>query len=219
MNPGLPQQDPTWNPQPPTYPAGYGPPPQQTPPPRGRWIIAVVVAVTALITATATAITTIEVRGGTSSSSTASPPVTITITAPTHTPQTPVPLPTAQADRQTCQDGFIASNRLMDKANAALDELPTGMRIDNPAVKTNPDWLSAVQRAGNLEDQAADILDVNIAPGTTPILAAAANTSVFAIRGLSFSVTNIDPNSGNVADISNAAAAEMRALCRRLAPL
>lgn len=219
MNPGLPQQDPTWNSPPSAYPAGYGPPPQQTPPPRGRWIVAVVIAITALITATATAITTVEVRGDMSSSATSPPPITVTVTAPTHTAQPPIPLPTAEADHQTCQDGWIAAGRLIDSSNAALDALPPGMRINDPAIATNSEWMAAVRRAGDLQQQAADALDAQITPGATPILASAATAAVQAMSATAYAITHIDPHSGDVGKISNASAAEMAALCRRLAPL
>ena len=124
----------------------------------------------------------------------------------------------AQADRQTCQQGFLATQAPTKSATDALAVLPAGMKVLDPAVQQNPEWASAVRSAGNFYTQASDVLHEKIAPGTTPVLAEAANTTVKAFRVLGDSYTKFEPIAGNAHDIAVEASDQMVALCTRLAP-
>ncbi|OOK65224.1 hypothetical protein BZL29_7763 [Mycobacterium kansasii] len=100
----------------------------------------------------------------------------------------------------------------------ALQVLPKDVKIGDPAIKSNPDWTAALQRAGGLYEQASDALRSHIAPGTTPVLLEAANTAVKGLHTLGDSIANASPANGNAFGIANAAAKEVGALCNRLAP-
>ena len=85
-------------------------------------------------------------------------------------------------------------------------------------MQQNPEWASAVRRAGGFYTQASEALRAKIAPGTTPVLAAAANTTVKAFHVLGESYATFDPIAGNAHDIAVEASDQMFALCTRLAP-
>ncbi|TQK27180.1 hypothetical protein FBY28_0129 [Arthrobacter sp. SLBN-53] len=91
------------------------------------------------------------------------------------------------------------------------------MRIDDPAVQTNPEWSAAVIKAGDFYHEATEALHQQIAPGTTPILREAATTVVKALRILAEG-TSEARISGNAFEIGNEAAAQLGVLCTRLAP-
>jgi hypothetical protein len=92
------------------------------------------------------------------------------------------------------------------------------MKVLDPAVQANPDWAAAVRKAGDFYKQASESLRTQIAPGTTPILAQAANTAVNAFRLLGDAYINSDPIAGNAYDIALESSDQMAALCTRFAP-
>lgn len=208
-------------PPPPAPP--YPPAPQYSPRPRPpaderrrRWpALAAAVGISAVLASIAAAAITTSARDATP---TAEQPAPVTITVPAPTPKAPTPLPTAQADRQICQKGWLATQEPTRAANSALDVLPGGMKVLDPAVRSNADWASAVRRAGELYRQAGGALEAQIVPGATPILTEAAKTAVNALRGLGDSYVNFEPVSGNTQAIAVEAADQMAVLCTRLAP-
>jgi hypothetical protein len=145
-------------------------------------------------------------------------PTPVTVTVPAPAPPSPVPLPTSQADRQTCQGGWVAAGNLIDSATGAMAVLPKGMKIDDPAVWANPEWAAAVRRAGDFYRQASDALKTQIAPGATPVLTEAAHTAVKALHTLGDATADPGAINGNAFDIANKASAQMAVLCTRLAP-
>ncbi len=203
----------------PRHPPGR--PPQHPPAPpsdgRRRWwpTLAAAGGISAVVSAAPAAVITLQVRN-TSEAPQTSAPVTITVPAPA--PPTPAPLPAAQADRQTCQEGWLATAAPARAATDTLSVLPPQVKILDPAVRANPDWTAAVERAGDFYRQASETLQVHIAPGTTPILAEASNTAVKAFRVLGDAYSTFDPISGNAHDIAKEASDEMAVLCTRLAP-
>lgn len=197
---------------------GYPPPPG---PPSGggrrrRWpVIVAAAAVGAVVAAGAAALITTQSRDGAATSA-ASAPSTVTVPAPT--PAAPAPLPTAQADQQTCRQGWIPAGEAIDSATGALNVLPKGMKIDDPAVQSNPEYAAAVIRAAGFYRQASSALDRQIAPGTTPVLAAAAHTAVAALQALGDAMSPPAAMNGDVFNIADSAAAQVGVLCQRLAP-
>ena len=202
---------------PPAYPNWPPPPyPPQQPTtaaaPR-RWPAFVGgVAIGAVIAAAITAAIATQTTGSTT---TAATPVTITATPPAPTP--PAPLPAAEANRHTC-DAWLASGNLISDASTAQSVIPQGMTILDPAVRANPDWTAGVQKAARLYGQAADTLDGDIAPGTSPVLTQTANTVVDALRALSTTTSAFDDASGNAYGVTKSAANAMDVLCERMAP-
>lgn len=208
---------------PPPYSRPPGPP-APLPPPlsdasrgRKRWPgILAGAAVGALVATLTAAMITTQARDGGNAATTAST-TTRTVAAPT--PAAPVPLPVAQADRQTCQ-GWLDAGRLIDSADSALAPLPKGMRIDDPAVKGRPELTKSIKDSAELWSKAADAIRSQITPGATPILVAAATTAANTLAGEGNSYASFDAVGGATFNrITNAAAGEMAALCRRLAPL
>jgi len=202
------------------------PPPPQMPsypplppgPPSGgsrRWPVLVAAAVIgAVVSAGAAFAITTQAQDTTVQGLPA--PTTVTVAAPTPAP--PVPLPTTEADRQTCRQGWVPAGQAMDSAIAALNVIPKGMKIEDPAVQANPEWASALGKASDFYRQASTALDGQIAPGTTPVLAQAAHSAVSALRLLGDSMSPPNEIDGNAGEIANAAAAQMGTLCKRLAP-
>lgn len=209
-------------PLPPPRDPGKWPPPPGPPPPspgssRRSWpALAAAAAAGAVVAAIIAALITMQVRDTTPGAAPTHAPVTKTVQPPA--PASPAPLPTAQADHQTCYQGWDAASRYVDMAKDALRVLPKGMKVSDPAVQSNPDWIAALQKAGSLYQQASDTLRAQIAPGTTPVLAAAANTAVPALRTLGDATANPTAANGNAFGIADAAAKEVGALCNRLAP-
>lgn len=204
-------------PRPPQLP-GYPPVPPVPPSGGGRWrrwpVLVAAAAVGAVVAAGAAALITTQSR----ESAATSAPAPSTVTVPAPTPAAPVPLPTAQADQQTCRQGWIPAGEAIDSATAALNVLPKGMKIDDPAVQANPQYAAAVIRAAGFYRQAASALDGQIAPGATPVLREAAHAAVTALRALGDSVAAPGEINGNVGEIANAASAQVGVLCQRLAP-
>ncbi|WP_256277893.1 hypothetical protein [Mycolicibacterium grossiae] len=142
--------------------------------------------------------------------------MTVTVAAPT--PAAPAPLPVDQANRQTCKEGFIATQAPTKSATEALSVLPAGVKVLDPAVQQNPEWAGAVRTAGGYYTQASEALRAKVAPGTTPVLANAADTAVKAFRVLGDSYTQFEAVAGNAHDLAIEASDQMVALCTRLAP-
>jgi hypothetical protein len=199
---------------------GYSPhppgPPEKTD--RHRWPVLLTAGTIGAVVASAIAVViTVQARDTSAPAVTQAPsPITVTVAAPTR--PAPAPLPTSQADRQTCQQGWVPAGKLIDSATAALNVLPQGMKINDPAVQTNPDWVAAVVKAGGFYRQASDALETQIAPGASPILFEAANTAAKALRSLGDATSAPGDINGNAFDIANEAAAQVGVLCTRLAP-
>ena len=215
------------------HPSGVGAPPPPLPPPTTgytswpanqpgssrprRWpALLIAGSAGALVAAVAAAVTTVQVRDEPGREQASASSVTITVQPPA--PSSPTPLPTAEADRLTCEQGWIHAGDLIDAARTELAKTPAGMPITDPAIGANPQWTRAVDRAGDLYRQAGDTLAASTAPGTTPVLAEASNTAAEAARLLGDAISSRDPINGNAGEIANEAAAQMGALCQRLAP-
>lgn len=214
--------DTAFPPPPPAFPPpphpGY---PPQLPGPsaraRRRWPVLVASGIAGAIVASAVStIVTVQARDGASSQPRVSSPTTVTVAAPT--PPAQVPLPTAEANRQTCRQGWIAAGNHIKSAQAAVSGLPPEIKVGDPAVASNPQWAAAVQQAADFYRQAGDALAPNIAPGTTPVLAEAARTSVKALRLLADAIRTSDPITGNAVAIANETTQQTGDLCVRLVP-
>lgn len=200
-------------------PANWGPPTPYPPPvplppaARRRWPVFVGgVAIGAAIAAALTA----ALMAGTRDTATGTP-VTITATATPPAPTTPAPLPAAEANRHTC-DTWVSAGTLINDAATSLAVLPTGTKILDPAVKANPDWSAAVQRAADQYKQAGDKLASGIAPGTAAILDQTATSTAGALHALATADATYDAAGGNMYDILKVSANTMDVLCERLAP-
>ncbi len=205
--PPMPPQMPGYPPLPPGPPAGSGG--------RRRWPkLVAAAAIGAVVAASAAAVITTQLRNSPAPES----PTPVTVTVPAPTQAAPAPLPTAQADNQTCQVGFIATQAPTKAAAQALSVLPPGIKVLDPTVQANPDWAAAVHRAGELYKQASESLRTQIAPGSTPILEHAANTAVNAFRLVGDAYINFDPIAGNAYEMALESSDQMVALCTRLAP-
>ncbi|PBA23623.1 MAG: hypothetical protein EKK51_27055 [Mycolicibacterium sp.] len=208
--------DTAFPPPPPPQMPGY--PPLPPGPPAGgsrRWPVLVGAAIVgAVVSAVAAFAITTQARDTTVQGLPA--PTTVTVAAPTPAP--PVPLPTTEADRQTCQQGWIPAGNLIDQALAAVRTLPDGIKVGDPAVRSNPDWTAAVRRAADAYQQAGDALAGSIAPGTTPALAEAGRTAVNSLHLLASAMRTGDPATGNAGEIVNTSGSQVGHLCQRLAP-
>jgi len=214
-DPTRPPIDQAWPPQ------QYTPPPLLPPPPlppapaaRRRWPtfiggVAIGAAIAAAITA--------ALMAGTRDTATRTP-VTITATAtPPPAPETPAPLPAADANRHTCNT-WLSAGKLINDAATELSVLPSGVKILDPSVRSNPGWTAAVQKAAKLYGQAADTLAGDIAPGTTKILDETSGATAAALRVLSTGYATFDDAAGNTYHMMKESADTMDALCNRLAP-
>ena len=185
---------PTWPPQP--YP------PQQQQQQRRRWpAIAASAGVGAIIAGIITTLVTMAATSGPTPTVTPAAAPTVTVTAAP--PKPPPPLPATQADAKTCQ-GWAMADDLVTTAGTGLNVMPQNVTITDPAVQANPAWKAAVQRASQLYSQAADTLAAQIAPGTSPMLAEFADTTVSALRTLSVAYKTFDTTAGNVVDMFTA---------------
>lgn len=193
-----------------------GPPPAGRPSGR-RWpILAAAGAIAATIASVAAAAITLSARDtGPSQAHTTTSPVTVTVAAPT--PAIPAPLPTTEADRETCQNGWVQAGNLIRSAQDALSVLPPDVKVGDPAATSNPQWASSIQMAADLYGQASAALDERIAPGATPVLFEAAQTSVRTLRVLGEAIRTSDPITGNAVTMANESTQLTGALCVRLA--
>lgn len=200
---------------PPPPPPGYAP----LPPPgnrrRRRWpTVLAAVAAGALVSSALAALIATQLHQ--SDSVTTASPTTVTVASPT--PPPPAPLPTAMADRQTCEVGFKSTEAPTQAAADSLRQLPPGMKVLDPAVRANPQWAAAVRSAGEFYTQASTAQAEMIAPGTTPVLAEAAQNLVDALSLVGNAYVNFYPIAGNAYEIVVAASDQMTQLCTRLAP-
>lgn len=203
--PGAPQ--PTAHPLPPRPPGGH----------RRRWPALIAAAVLgAILAGTATAVGVIHARDDAGGAEIASAPMTVTV-APA-VPPAPKPLPATEADRLTCRDGWLEAGNYIRSARATMRALPPGVKVGDPTAMNNPEWRAVAQEAADSYRKASEVLEAAIAPGTTPVLAEAAHTSVKALRLLADSIATSDPITGNAIEIGNEAGPQTRALCVRLAP-
>ena len=206
-------------PPPPTIPGPPAPPYQFPPAPPGPgrrrvWpSVLAAGAAGAVVAATIATLITGSVRDTATPAPKAAPVVTVTVAPPA-----PAPLGVDEANRHTCEDGLLATVAPARAAAAALKTLPPGVKIADPQVRDNPEWAAAVRRAGDYSLQVSDILRNNIAPGTTPILAAAAETAANAFHAKGDAYKGLDALNGNAHDIAKATSDEMAVLCERLAP-
>lgn len=185
---------------------------------RRRWPAYVAAAAAgAVLASVAAAVVTTQVRATQPMAEQAPAPV-VTQAPPAPASPAPAPLPAAQADSQLCKSGWIEAGNLIDKASAAIGELPVGMKISDPAVRENPEWSASVRRGGDYYRQASEALSAQIVPGATPVLAEAANTTVSALKVLSTATTSANDLNGNAFRIADTAANQMGTLCTRLAP-
>ncbi len=144
------------------------------------------------------------------------PTATVTVVPPEPVP--PPPLPTELADRQTCVEGWLAARDLRQSAIDMLDVMPKGIRLDNPAIQQNPDWVAAVRRSADAMRQAGDALETHIALGATPLLASAARTAVTAFHTEAFAYTNFAPAMWGASALGDETSQQIAALCTRLVP-
>ncbi|WP_241473890.1 hypothetical protein [Mycolicibacterium neoaurum] len=186
--------------------------------PRRRWPALAIAAIAgAAVASLASALIAVQVRSDDRiDQSQLSSPATVTISATT-TPATP-PLPTVDANRKTCQQGWIAAGRNIQSAKTAVSALPPDLKVGQPALATNPEWMALARQAAEFYGAASDSLAANIAPGTTPVLAEAARTSVKALRLLADAIRTNDPIVGNAGAIANETTQQTGALCTRLVP-
>lgn len=184
---------------PPAYPTWPPHPPLKQ---RRRWLaIAAAASAGAIIAGVITTLVTIAATSGPASTGTPTAAPTVTVTAAPGKP--PAPLPAAEADKKTCQ-GWAIADDLVTTGASGLNVIPQNMPFTDPAVQANPSWKAAVDRASQLYSQAADTLAAQIAPGTSPILAQFADTTVSALRTLSIAYKTYDPTAGNVVDMFTA---------------
>jgi hypothetical protein len=197
---------------------GYPPPRPGTPAAgrRRRWPLLVAAAVIGGVVASAAS--AVVVQGRTTAPMSPQPKAQATVTIPAPKPAAPAPLPTAQADRHTCQQGWVAAGNFTDQAVDSLRTLPDAVKVGDPAIRSNPDWMAAVQRAADAYRNAGDVLAANISPGTTPVLAEASRTAVQSLKLLAIALDSTDPAVGNAGEIVDAAGAQVGRLCQRLAP-
>lgn len=183
------------------------PPPPGPPRPRRWWPIAGVIGI-ALGAAIASVISTGTMGGNTSTAP-------VTITAQPTPPPAPVLLPTAEADRATCNT-WVTAAKLTHEASDAQGVIPKGLSILDAQKQDNPEWKAGVAKAADAYAKAADAIDV--APGTTLILAQTAGGAQAALRTLSTAYRTYDDTSGNAYTAAKEAALMGNLLCERLAP-
>jgi len=205
-----------WPPPPPAGPPfqPYPQPPTEGRPRRGPVVAAAVLG--AVLAAVATAAIAVQSRPDPTATPAAHAPVTVTVPAPK--PAAPSPLPTEQANRQTCDQGLTPAEKYIDEAEAALATLPSGVKVGDLAIPSNPAWYAAAQRAAAAYRHASDVLNAGIAPGTTPMLAEAAATDVKELRLLGEAIRTNDTMIGNAGEVANASAKTIATLCNRFAP-
>jgi hypothetical protein len=197
-------------PPPPDFSIGPPPPTKKR---RRRWpAIAAAAAAGAIIAGVITTLVTIAATSGTANNSTPAPAPTVTVTAAPPAP--PAPLPAAEADKKTCQ-GWAIADDLVTTSASGLTVIPQNVRFSEPAVQANPTWKAAVERASQLLVQAADTLAGQIAPGTSPMLAGFADSTVSAIRTLAIAQKTFDPTQNTVFDMFTAGRDSLDWMCGR----
>lgn len=192
-------------------------PPQQYPPTpaptkRRLWPAAAAAAgAGALVAGVITTVVTLSVTSPATPHNAAPTAETVTVTAAPPAP--PAPLPAAQADAQTCH-AWGTTDTMYTAAAVAQSVIPQGMTITSPEVQTNPAWKAGVLRASDIYGQAANGLEAQIAPGTSPMLAQIAQTTVGSLRTLSESYKAFDPANGSAVSVYQANQKALDWLCR-----
>jgi hypothetical protein len=204
-------------PPPPVYPTWPPSPYQPAPPPpqrRRHWpAIAAAAGAGALAAGVITTLITVAATPepiGTTAVPAA--PQTVTVTAAPAKP--PAPLPAAEADKQTCH-AWGTTDTLAAAAMAATSVLPQGMPFTDPAVQNTPAWKAAVIRASELWGQAADTFASQNAPGTSPMLAEIAGTTVSSLRTLSEAYKAFDPDTDKATAVFQANQKALDWMCGR----
>lgn len=187
---------------------GY-PPPYAAPRAARRWpmVAGVAIPVAILAAALAAAITAHITAGRTPTPA----------TPPSPSPAAAPPMAPAAADRATCA-GYDTAGRLMAAAVAAVNVLPPGVAVTDPAVQSNPQWKAAAARSADLYGQAADALRGGLTAGTTPALADTAAALAAALTALRTLDADRDAAAGDVYAAAQATDRATAALCNRLAP-
>lgn len=199
-------------PPPPVYPSW---PPAPYPPPapparKRRWpAITAAAGISAVVAALVTTLITVKATAPEPAVATA--PEEVTVTAAPAPP--PAPLPAAEADKQTCR-AWSTTSTLFTQGASAQGIIPQGMTITDPAVQSNPAWKGGVLKASDFYAQAANTLETQLAPGTTPMLSQIASTSVSALRTLSEAYKTFDPAAGNSMAVFQETQQAMDWLCR-----
>jgi hypothetical protein len=195
-----PRIDPAWPPQ-------YPPMPTK----QRRWpAVAAAAAGGAIVAGVITTVISLSVTAPAATSTTNSN-ATVTVTA--EPPAPPAPLPVADADSQTCH-AWGTTDTLYTAAATAQGVIPQGMTITDPAVQENPTWKAGVLRASDLYGQAANTLESQIAPGTSPVLTQVAATTVGSLRTLSEAYKAFDLTNSRAVSLYQANQKAMDWLCR-----
>ncbi len=190
-------------------PQPYPPAPHK---PHRRWpAVAAAAGIGAVIAGLITTLVTLAATSPGPAHSAAPAVSTVTVTA--GPPPSPAPLPVAEADAQTCR-AWGTTDKFVTAGAASMASIPTGMNITDPAVQNNPAWKASVTRASDLFGQAADTFQAQIAPGTNPMLAQVADTTVSSLRTLSEAYRTFDPISGNAVPVFQANQKALDWLCR-----
>lgn len=209
----MPEQLPPYAPVPP-YSTLPPPPPMPGPPmsgpprPRRWWPIAGVIGL--VLGAGIASIVSAGTSGHTSTTSTV-----VTVTAQPSPPPAAAPLPTADADRATCNT-VVTAAQLTREASEAQGVIPKGLSILDAQTQDNPEWKAGVMKAADSYAKAADV--INVAPGSTPILADAAEGARATLRTLSTAYRTFDDANGNAHGAAKEAAGLVNVLCSELAP-
>ena len=111
---------------------------------------------------------------------------------------------------KTCR-AWQTTDTLVTAGAAAV---PPGVDFNDPATPNNPVYKAAFTRAGDLFGQAAETFAAQTAPGTSPTLAAVADTTVSSLRALSESYKSFDPATGNAIAVFQASQKAVDWLCR-----
>jgi hypothetical protein len=172
----------------------------------------------AVVASAVAATVSLQVRSSGDEPTRSAAPATVTVSVPAPTATATAPLPAAQADSQTCRQGWIPAGNLTDDAQGALRAIPSGLKLGDPQIESDPAMKAAVEQAAKSYRSAADVLAAAIAPGTTPVLLEAAHTAVNALRLLGDAYAVNAPTLGNTIDIANSAGNTVGNLCQRLAP-
>lgn len=193
---------------PPAYP--QWPPPAA--PLRRRWpAVAAAAGIGAIVAGVIT--TLITIAATTPKTANAGSPSAQTVTETAAPAPPPAPLPAAEADAQTCH-AWGTTDTLYTAAAVAQGVIPQGMTITNPAVQDNPAWKAGVIRASEIYNQAADTFAAQIAPGTNPMLAEVADTTVSSLRTLSLAYKTFDPANGSAVSVYQTSQQALDWLCR-----
>lgn len=173
-----------------------------------------VVAAVAAVAAVVASGTVLVARNGTADKPLAAAS-TVTVTPTPTVAPAPAPMSVEAADYELCVNGWLPALNADDEANRAVPTLPEGLDTASPEVQRNPVWSAAIRRSGEIYTRAADALATHIPEGATPILKAAATTTVLTFRMRGQAATAFEPT----IPIYNAYRSQLTAmglLCTRL---